>query len=181
MGVVGLGRIGRSVVTRAVAFGMRVIVYDRNPDQDFARDHGVQYRSLEDLLAESDVVSVHLPLSPSTAGLFDRKAFARMRPGALLINTARGGLVVEADLAESLALGHLAGAGLDVMGSEPPEPNNPLLTMQNVVMSPHIGGVDSTALDDMAEQAARIVIDLYRGRWPEDCVVNEEVRHGWRW
>jgi D-3-phosphoglycerate dehydrogenase len=181
MGVVGLGRIGRSVVTRAVAFGMRVIVYDRNPDPEFARDHGIQYRSLEDLLAASDVVSVHLPLSESTAGLFDRHAFARMRPGALFINTARGGLVVEADLAESLATGHLAGAGLDVMGFEPPEPNNPLLTMANVVLSPHIGGVDSTALDDMAEQAARIVIDLYRGRWPEDCVVNDELRHGWRW
>jgi len=181
MGVVGLGRIGRSVVTRAAAFGMRVLVYDRNRDPAFAQEYGLEYVSFEELLARSDVVSVNLPLSASTAGLFDRNAFARMRPGAIFINTSRGGLVVESDLAESLASGHLAGAGLDVMAFEPPHPDNPLLTMPNVVMSPHIGGVDSTALDDMAEQAARIVIDLYQGQWPGDCVVNKELRSGWRW
>ncbi|WP_406693557.1 phosphoglycerate dehydrogenase [Singulisphaera sp. Ch08] len=181
MGVVGLGRIGRSVVTRALAFGMRVVVFDRNQDPEFKRCHGIEYLPLNDLLAASDVVSVHLPMNDSTLGIFNREAFARMRPGALFINTARGGLVVEADLAESLTAGHLAGAGLDVMNFEPPEPDNPLLTMQNVVLSPHIGGVDSTALDDMAEQAARIVIDLYRGQWPEACVVNDELRQGWRW
>jgi phosphoglycerate dehydrogenase-like enzyme len=181
MGVVGLGRIGRSVVTRAAAFGMRVLVHDRNRDPAFAREYGLEYVSFDELLARSDVVSVNLPLSASTAGLFDRNAFARMRPGAIFINTSRGGLVVESDLAESLASGHLAGAGLDVMAFEPPHPDNPLLTMPNVVMSPHIGGVDSTALDDMAEQAARIVIDLYQGQWPGDCVVNKELRSGWRW
>ena len=120
-------------------------------------------------------------INRKVSGLFDRRAFARMRPGSLFINTSRGGLVVEADLAESLASGHLAGAGLDVMDSEPPDPDNPLLALPNVVLSPHIGGVDTTALDDMAEQAARCVIDLFRGRWPEGCVVNDEIRNGWRW
>jgi D-3-phosphoglycerate dehydrogenase len=181
MGIVGLGRIGRAVATRAVAFGMQVVACEGQGDPEFEGRYGIRRLALEDLLAESDVVSVHLPQSVSTRGLFDRRAFARMRPGSLFINTARGGLVVEADLAESLASAHLAGAGLDVMESEPPDPGNPLLAMPNVVLSPHIGGVDTTALDDMAEQAARCVIDLFRGRWPEGCVVNDELRQGWRW
>lgn len=181
MGVVGLGRIGRSVATRALGFGMKVVAYDRSADVEFQLEHGIRHLELDELLAESDVVSVHLPQSASTRGLFDRKAFARMRPGAIFINTSRGGLVVEADLAESLASGHLAGAGLDVMEFEPPQPDNPLLTLPNVVFSPHVGGVDTRALDDMAEQAAQCVIELYRGHWPDGCIINDELRPGWRW
>jgi phosphoglycerate dehydrogenase-like enzyme len=182
LGIAGLGRIGRAVATRAAAFGMKVVAFDSHSDPDFDARYGIERVGFDDLLRTSDVVTVHLPQSDSTRGLFDRRAFALMRPGALFINTARGGIVVEADLAASLASGHLAGAGLDVMNHEPPQRDNPLLAMPNVVFSPHIGGVDATALDDMAEQAARYVIDLYHGRWPEGCVVNETtVRPGWRW
>lgn len=181
MGVVGLGRIGRAVAVRARGFGMKVVAFDRNDRGDFTREHSIRCLSLDELLAVSDVVSVNLPQSPATRGLFDRRAFALMKPGALFINTSRGGLVVESDLAESLTSGHLGGAGLDVMNSEPPERDNPLLAMPNVVFSPHIGGVDTTALDDMAEQAAQCVIDLYRGEWPDGCIVNDELRPGWRW
>ena len=181
LGIVGLGRSGRAVARRALAFGMRVVAAGRHAEDAPDPGPGIAWRALEDLLAESDVVSLHLPLTAATRGLFDRRAFARMRPGALFINTARGGLVIEADLIESLTTGHLAGAGLDVHASEPPEPGNPLLTLPNVVLSPHIAGVDTAALDDMAEQATRCVIDLYRKRWPEGCVLNEELRRGWRW
>lgn len=181
LGVVGLGRSGRAVARRALAFGMRVVAAGRHTEDAPDPGPGIAWRALEDLLAESDVVSVHLPLTAATRGLFDRRAFARMRPGALFINTARGGLVIEADLIEGLTTGHLAGAGLDVQASEPPEPGNPLLTLPNVVLSPHIAGVDTAALDDMAEQATRCVIDLHRGRWPEGCVLNEGLRPSWRW
>ena len=104
-----------------------------------------------------------------------------MRPGSYLINTARGGLVVEADLAESLASGHLAGAGLDVLNAEPPEPGNPLLQLPNVVLSPHMGGIDAKSMADMATLAAQCVVALYQGTWPAGCVVNNELEAGWSW
>jgi phosphoglycerate dehydrogenase-like enzyme len=177
LGIVGLGRCGRAVARRALAFGMRVVAFSRHA----GADPGIGRLNLEDLLAESDAITLHLPLTAATRGLFDRRAFARMRRGALFINTARGGLVVEEDLVEVLTSGHLGGAGLDVLGAEPPGPDNPLLSLPNVVLSPHIAGSDATALEDMAEQAARCVIALYRGHWPEGCVLNDELRPGWRW
>jgi phosphoglycerate dehydrogenase-like enzyme len=181
LGIVGLGRCGRAVARRALAFGMRVVAFSRRADSDPDADPGIPRLALEDLLGESDAVSLHLPLTPATRGLFDRHAFAQMRPGAVFINTARGGLVIEADLIESLASGRLGGAGLDVLYAEPPRPDNPLLAMPNVVLSPHVAGIDATALDDMAEQAVRCVIALYQGGWPEGCVLNEKLRPEWRW
>jgi D-3-phosphoglycerate dehydrogenase/(S)-sulfolactate dehydrogenase len=177
LGVVGLGSCGQAVARRALDFGMRVVGYGWHADAI----PGLVPLDLDDLLAESDVVSLHLPLTPATRGMFDRRAFARMRPGALLINTARGELVNGDDLAVSLRAGHLAGAGLDVQSVEPPDPDHALLSLPNVVLSPHIAGSDATALDAMAEQAARCVVDLHRGLWPEPFVLNRELRPGWRW
>ena len=181
LGLVGLGRIGRAMATRAVAFGMDVIAFDQAADTDFDARHGIRRVDLDDLLANSDVVSLHLPLTPETRGLFDRRAFARMKPGSILINTARGGLVDEAALNAALTSGHLAGAGLDVFESEPPSRANPLFSLPNVVVSPHLAGADARAMADMAALAARCVIDLHAGRWPEGCVVNEALRKGWTW
>jgi phosphoglycerate dehydrogenase-like enzyme len=182
LGLVGLGRIGRAVATRALAFGLRVVTYDPAAgDAEFEAKHGIRRLGFEELLAESDVVSLHLPLLAATRGLINRASLAMMRPGSYLINTARGGLVVEADLAESLASGHLAGAGLDVLNSEPAEPGNPLLGLPNVVISPHIGGIDTKSMADMAELAARCIVGLSRGDWPSGCVVNDELKEGWRW
>jgi len=181
LGLVGLGRIGRAMATRAVAFGMAVIAFDPATDADFDASHGIRRAGLDDLQAAADVVSLHLPLTPETRGLFDRLAFARMKPGSILINTARGGLVVEDDLHAALVSGHLAGAGLDVFESEPPRPANPLLSLPNVVVSPHLAGADARAMADMADLAVQCVIDLHSGRWPEGCVVNEGLREGWEW
>ncbi|QDV36857.1 phosphoglycerate dehydrogenase [Tautonia plasticadhaerens] len=181
LGLVGLGRIGRAMVPRARAFGMRVLAFDAVPDPAFDAEHQVGRRSLDDLLAESDVVSLHLPLTASTLDLIDDARLSRMRPGSILLNTARGGLVDEYALHRALLSGHLAGAGLDVYKVEPPPLDHPLVALPNVVSSPHIGGVDTLSMADMAEMAARCIVDLKEGRWPADCVVNPEVGPGWAW
>jgi phosphoglycerate dehydrogenase-like enzyme len=181
LGLVGMGRIGRAVATRAIAFGMRVVVYDPVGDAEFDARHGIARLSFEALLREADVVSLHLPLAEATRGLFRRETFALMKPGAYFLNTARGGLVVEPDLYDALRSGHLAGAGLDVTDPEPPLPDNPLLTLPNIVLSPHIAGVDARSMADMADMAAQCIADLYRGRWPSECVVNKELAPGWTW
>jgi phosphoglycerate dehydrogenase-like enzyme len=182
LGIVGIGRIGRAVATRGLAFGMQVVTCDPVAgDTEFEARHGIRRLGFEELLQESDVVSLHLPLIPTTQGLMNRVTLAMMRPGSYLINTARGGLIVEADLAKSLSTGHLAGAGLDVLNHEPAEPGNPLLSLPNVVLAPHIGGIDTKSMADMAELAARCIVRLAQGEWPEGCVVNDELKDGWRW
>lgn len=181
LGLVGLGRIGRAVAMRAQAFGMRVVAFDPRADDAADALPGVTRMAFLDLLDAADVVSLHLPLTPETDGVFGRDTLARMKAGAYLINTSRGGLVVEADLYESLNSGHLAGAGLDVLGSEPPEPGNPLLTLPNVIVSPHVAGIDTRAMADMAELAAGCIAALKQGRWPSGCVVNDSLAAGWSW
>jgi D-3-phosphoglycerate dehydrogenase / 2-oxoglutarate reductase len=182
IGIIGLGRIGRAVATRAIAFGMKVVAFDPVGDHEgFNAKHGIDPVEFDELLARSDVVSLHLPLVEATRGLFDKAVFARMKPGSILINTARGGLVVEPDLVEALRSGHLAGAGLDVFDREPPPSDHPLWALPNVVLTSHMAGVDEQAMADMAEMAARCLVDLHQGRWPAQCVVNPEVAPDWRW
>ena len=181
LGLIGMGRIGQAVAVRARAFGMTVAAFDPVVDPQFDEEHQIRRLSLDDLIAQSDVISLHAPLNESTRGMVNRSFLARMRPGSWLINTARGGLVVEADLRDSLLSRHLAGAGLDVLNHEPPEPGNPLLGLPNVVFSPHIAGTDVQSMSDMAELAARTIVDLYNHRWPAACVVNGEIEQGWRW
>ncbi len=142
LGLIGMGRIGRAVATRAQAFRMRVVAFDTVIHEEFDRRHGIERLPLDEILACSDMVSLHLPLTDATRGMVNREFLARMRPGSYLINTSRGGLVVETDLRDALVSGHLAGAGLDVLNHEPPEPGNPLLGLPNVVLSPHIAGTD---------------------------------------
>jgi D-3-phosphoglycerate dehydrogenase/(S)-sulfolactate dehydrogenase len=181
LGIVGLGRIGRAVYTRAAALGMNLIACEPMPDRDFVARHAVRLVGFDDLLAQSDYVSLHVPLSRENTGLINRTTLAKMKPGAILINTARGGLVVEADLYDALKSGKLGGAALDVFEQEPTPLDNPLLTLPNVLTSPHMAGVDELSLSDMAEVDARAIVDLYQGRWPEQCVVNRQVGPGWKW
>ena len=167
---------------RAHAFGMKIVALRPGRRSGLRR---ALPRSpgcdLDELLARSDVVSLHLPLNDQTRGVVNREFLARMRAGLLLINTSRGGLVVESDLRDSLVSGHLAGAGLDVLNHEPPEPGNPLLGLPNVILSPHVAGTDYQSMSDMAELAARCIVDLHHNRWPAECVVNQELKEGWRW
>jgi D-3-phosphoglycerate dehydrogenase / 2-oxoglutarate reductase len=160
---------------------MRVVAFDTYLNAEFDVRHGIERLSLDELLATSDLVSLHLPLTEATRGMVNKEFLARMRPGAYFINTSRGGLVVETDLRDALTSGQIAGAGLDVLNREPPEAGNPLLGLPNVVLSPHIAGTDTLSMRDMAELAARTIVDLQQNRWPDDCVVNSDLRDGWRW
>jgi phosphoglycerate dehydrogenase-like enzyme len=176
-----LGRIGKAVVPRALGLGLKVIAYDPFPDREFAARREIELCELDDLLARADIVSLHLPGTAETTNLIDAAALARMKRGSILINTARGNLVDEDALVEALRSGHLAAAGLDVFKREPLPPDSPLLTFDNVLVSPHMGGLDVESLDAMGRLAAECVVDLHRGRWPEACVVNPAVRPGWKW
>lgn len=182
LGIVGLGRIGRSMAIRARAFRMNVIAAEKYPDEKFAAEHNIEIVPLDDLLARSDYISLHAPHTEETAGMINKTSIAKMKPGVRLINTARGGLVVEADLIPALESGHIAAAGLDVFEVEPTPADNPLLKLDNVVALPHIGGVDSKSLQDMATEAAQCIVDMHQGRWPKGSVVNQsDLPTDWAW
>ena len=164
-GVVGLGRIGLAVAAIARAFGMEVLAYRRQP----ISAEGVSGVDLPTLLQRSDVVSLHCPLTPETRGLINAERIARMKPGALLINTGRGPLVNEADLAAALHSGRLGGAGLDVLSLEPPEPSNPLLHAPNCVITPHIAWATRSARERLIEAAAANAAAILAGA-PQNVV-----------
>jgi len=135
----------------------------------------------DQLLAESDYLTLHVPLSPESKYLMNRRTLSLMKPTAFLINTARGGLVCEADLVEALKEKRIAGAGLDVFEEEPPTCVSPLCAFNNAVFTPHAAGVDLQSRDDMAVSSAQAIVDLSRGVWPAEKVVNPEVRSKFRW
>jgi phosphoglycerate dehydrogenase-like enzyme len=180
-GVVGLGRIGKAVAVRALGLQMKVIAYDPQPDREYAREQGIELRTFDDLLREADVVSLHLPALPETADIINAESLAKMKRGAILINMSRGATVDEAALYHSLRSGHLFGAGLDVFKQEPLPSDSPLLTLDNVVLCTHTGGLDEFSEVAMTSMAAQSIADLYQGRWPEKCVVNRALRDGWKW
>lgn len=181
LGLAGLGRIGKAVATRAAAFGMTVLAHDPAADRAFAAAHGVRLVPFADLLAASDFLSLHLPLTPATRHVMDAAAFAQMKPTAVLVNTSRGGLVDEAALVAALKAETIAGALLDVLEQEPPPADHPLFAFENVVLTPHAAGVDTRSLGDMARSAAEAIASLWRGGWPAEQVVNPAVRPAFRW
>jgi phosphoglycerate dehydrogenase-like enzyme len=180
LGIAGLGRIGKAVALRGECFGMRLLAYEPFPDQDFVRRHQVTLLPLERLLAESDYLTLHLPLTSESKYLISSRTLALMKPTAFLINTARGGLVCEADLLPVLRDKRIAGAALDVFEREPAG-HNPLFELDNVVLTPHAAGGDFQSRDDMALSAARAIVALSRGEWPGEQVVNPEVKGKFRW
>lgn len=162
LGIVGFGRIGRRVAELARAFGMEVIACGRSrsspPEQPLA------WVGLEELFARADVISLHCPLSPETAGLVNAERLRLVKPSAFLINTARGGLVVEQDLAEALDSGRLAGAAVDVVSREPIAPDNPLLAARNCLITPHIAWATREARQRLLEATAANVRAFLDGR-----------------
>ena len=175
LGVIGGGHIGSEVVRRGRAFKMRVLVHDPYVDPARIERMGAEPVSLEDLLSQADIVTLHLPLTPRTRRMVDAGFLGRMKKGSYLINTARGGIVDEPALIEALRSGRLAGAGLDCQDTEPPEGVSlELVRMENVVAMPHAGSNTLTTRKRMSEWAARSIVDVLEGRIPEH-VVNEEV------
>ena len=162
LGIVGFGRIGRRVAELARAVGMRVLVFTRTPANVTAGLADVA-ESLDALLRASDYVSLHCPLDAATRGLMSRAAIAAMRPGAFLINTGRGALLDEVALAEALASGHIAGAALDTLSEEPPRSNNPLLSAPNLILTPHIAGLSTGAVQRTGATTAENIIAVLTG------------------
>jgi phosphoglycerate dehydrogenase-like enzyme len=172
VGLVGYGQIGRMVGERLAGFGVQLLFSDP-VERDGATARHVP---LDVLLQESDVVSLHAPLLPSTHQLIGRRELGLMRPNAILVNTARGGVVDEVALIEALEAGRIRGAGLDVFDQEPPRSQR-LLALRNVVLSPHVGGISERSVAEMTRRATASVLDVLQGRTPRD-VANPEALTG---
>ena len=162
IGIIGLGRIGRRVAEIALAFELRVIAFDevRSPVPDWPN---FRWCEIDELLSQADVVSLHCPLLPQTQGIINAKSLALMKPSAVLINVSRGRLIIEQDLADALNNGRLAGAAVDVLSSEPPSPDNPLLRAKNCIVTPHIAWATKEARTRLLDTAVANVSALLDG------------------
>lgn len=181
LGLVGLGRIGQATATRGVGLGMKVIAYEPFPNLEFCTQWNIELVDRDTLFAQSDYVSLHCPMSAENHHLINKTSIARMKPGVKIINTARGPLINETDLYEALKSGRVAAAGLDVFEVEPLPLSSPLLTLDNVLVSGHVAGLDDESACGTSQMCAEIVVGLHAGRWPEGCVVNLKGRTGWTW
>jgi D-3-phosphoglycerate dehydrogenase len=179
-GIVGLGRIGQLVAQRLAAFGADIVAYDPYVSSARAAQLGIELLTLEDLLGRADFISVHLPKTPETAGLIDKEALAKTKPGVIIVNAARGGLVDEAALAEAVSNGHVRAAGIDVFSSEPCT-DSPLFDLPQVVVTPHLGASTAEAQDRAGTDVAESVKLALAGEFVPDAVnvgggtVSEEV------
>ncbi len=170
-GIVGMGRIGRELAKRLLPFDVEMLYYDLKPlAPEDESSLGIQFAPFEKLVRKSDIVSLHLPLTPETRHLVSAPVLKSMKPGSYLINVARGELVDEAALAEALNRGSLAGAGLDVFSQEPIDPNNPLIKARNVILTPHLAGTTNEARARIIEVAVKNIVTVLKGGKPVNVV-----------
>jgi D-3-phosphoglycerate dehydrogenase len=163
LGIIGLGEIGKKVARRASGFDMKVLAYDIFRDEDFARKWGVAYLPMEEILAQSDFISIHIPLTPSTRRLIGEGELRLMKKESFLVNISRGDIVDEGALYHALREGRVKGAALDVFSSEPPK-ESPLLDLSNVIFTPHMGGYTFEALRETGMICVRGIVDVLEGR-----------------
>ncbi len=175
LGIIGLGRIGKAVARRAKGFDMKILYYDVQRDLRVEEELGAEYRSLEEVLKEADFITLHVPLTKETYRLIGRRELYMMKRSAYLINTSRGQVVDEKELYRALKEGVIAGAALDVFEREPIDPENPLLTLENVVLAPHIASASVETRTRMAVTAARNLVCVLKGEEPPN-LVNPEVK-----
>jgi D-3-phosphoglycerate dehydrogenase / 2-oxoglutarate reductase len=176
LGIVGMGKIGRQVARRMAPFGFRILGHDPYLTDEEIRTLGAEPAALDDLLRESDLVSLHVPLTPQTRHLIDAARLSLMKPAAAIINTSRGPVIDETALIRALQDGRLFGAALDVLDQEPPTPDHPLLSMdpQRVILTPHFASVAEEALPDLHREVAAAAAAVLDGRWPPS-VMNPDV------
>jgi len=173
LGLIGLGAIGQCVALRAGGFKMKVVAHDPYWPEAFAEEQGIEKMEIDELLRVSDIVSIHSPLMPETKGLIDSRALALMKPSALLINAARGGIINETDLCDALKNNVIAGAGIDVFENEPPV-DSPLLELDNVLLTPHTAAFTHDAMNAMNDGVVDRLVEYLKGNKPAS-VVNPEV------
>lgn len=173
LGIVGLGRIGSMVARRAKGYNMTVLYNKRSRDEEAEKELGATFVELDDLFAKSDFITLHVPLTEETRHMINKESLAKMKKRSYLINTARGPVVNEKDLAEALRSGQLSGAALDVFDNEP-DINPELIGMENIVLTPHIASATWEAREKMGEQSVSAILDAFQGKKPEN-IVNEEV------
>ena len=173
LGIVGFGRIGQSLAKKCKAFGFNLIAYD--PLLRVGENvNGVKLVKFNELIKTSDFISLHVPLIPETQGMIGKKELSMMKKGAILVNCARGGLIDENALAKSIYEGHLSGAGLDVVEPTPPKPNNPLLNLENVIITPHTAFFSQASTLELEQRTANEIIRVISGNKPENWI-NPEV------
>lgn len=179
LGLIGFGHIARLVTRKLSGYEMTVLAHDPFVSPETVAEHGVQAASMEEVLSGSDFVSLHCPLLDATHHLVGERELRMMKPRAILINTSRGPVVDEQALYRALSEGWIAAAGLDVLEQEPPETDNPLFGLDNVVITPHIAGYSDESLEDSWRLSVETVLDLAQGRWPRSYV-NHDVKPRWR-
>lgn len=175
LGIIGLGRIGKALARKAQAFGLTVIAFDPYLTQTEVEPSGVRLVEMEQLLRESDYISIHAPLTSETRYLLNLEAFKKMKPTAYIINNARGGLIDEQALYTALAEGLIAGAGIDVTDPEPPKAENPLLQLDNLLITPHSSWFSQESVVELRQRAVEAVVEVLQGGWPP-VMVNPELR-----
>lgn len=173
LGIVGMGRIGSMVAKRASGWDMRILYNKRSRDEEAEREYGVEFAELDRLYAESDFITLHVPLTGVTRHMINSESIYKMKKGVMLVNTSRGEVINEQNLVNALRDGHIGGAGLDVFENEP-NINPELISMENVILTPHIASATWEARDKMGTQAVDAILQVLSGQKPE-TLVNEEV------
>ncbi len=161
LGLVGLGRIGREVAKRCQSFGMPVLGYDPYASEEYAKNFNIKLCTLEEIYAQADYITVHVPMNDSTKHMFNATTLQKLKPGVRLINCARGGIIDEAALADAIQSGHVKGAAIDVFEEEPPKKDNPLLALTNVIVTPHLGASTEEAQVKVAQELAETLRDYF--------------------
>jgi D-3-phosphoglycerate dehydrogenase len=175
LGLVGFGKVARAVTERAKCFGLKLQTSDPFISAELVSEHGVRLVSLEELLSSSDFISIHVPLTNDTRGMFSKREFAMMKPSAVVINTSRGLVVDEEALREALQSGKIAFAALDVMTQEPPTADNLLRKMNNVILTPHLAWYSEHSAKLAGEKAAQEIVRVFKGYFPKS-LVNPQVK-----
>ena len=176
VGIIGFGDISKALAKMLSGFDCRILAYDIRWDEEAAQRLGVEYADIDTIRKEADIISLHIPSTPQTDGMINREFLSGMKKTAILVNTARGRLVVPEDLADALNQGVIAGAGMDVFSPEPPDPSNPLLTAKNTLLLPHTGACTIESHERAGMMAARNVADFFAGR-PVRTILNPDYKN----